>query len=599
MFGILGSFSGCVRAFFLGPCFDRHSVSGTTAITPTTTSSATRLLLWNDQEQQHIESYDGRLSEHSFAELYSNHLPPWLVERLQACGWEYPTLIQERALNAIFFGETDVRKTNNHKRKDAAGTTGTTKEQDANEQVLTIPNSMVIQAQTGSGKTLTYLLPLVAKLQHRSAIQAMIVVPTRELGLQVAKVAKRLASGAPHKILIMSLLQGSTLKRQRAWAWAETPQVVIGTPCELLDMVQYGGLPRINSIQYVVVDEVDACLVHQSGASLGTATGGANGSNNGGAGSSDKDTKAIASALHILLGKHLSPTYSVDDGTMFLDDPNMAALGQGALSSTTNVKRHRQFQSRQTIFASATIPQHRHFLKQCQANQWTLEQPLFVCTSPGEAMPPTLQHGYLVCSKMDLKVAALRRILKKLTSTDTTTANTNAGTSTSSSGQKKILIFCDAIRPMEEMAMAIARDFGGVYYQEGKALGDHQPAVSVLRMEDSLSQRAGATDVFRSESSPLTILLTGDMAARGLDIPGITHVVHFDLPPNADTYLHRSGRAGRFGRKGQVLSIVTPEQEFVLERLTNALQLSDRLACVGRQKVAKKSNNVIDADESR
>jgi len=67
----------------------------------------------------------------------------------------------------------------------------------------------------------------------------------------------------------------------------------------------------------------------------------------------------------------------------------------------------------------------------------------------------------------------------------------------------------------------------------------------------------------------------------GLDIPDITHVVNFDLPPDADTYLHRAGRTGRFGRPGQILSIVPKEQEFVLQRLTNKLNVDAR--CVGRQ----------------
>ena len=609
-----------VKAFILESSFHRRPSLGaltstTTATTistlQTTRTSTRRLFLSNEEEQQqelatepstpqrgrplHFSSYDGQLSEHTFAELYSDHVPSWLMERLQKCDWIYPTLIQERTLNALFVTAPETASTDPTTTTTPAATT------------TTIPNSMVIQAQTGSGKTLTYLIPLLAQIQHRSAIQAMIVVPTRELGLQVAKVAKRLASGAPHKILIMSLLQGSTLKRQRAWAWAETPQVVIGTPCELLDMVQYGGLPRINSIQYVVVDEVDACLVHQSGASFGTSSSSSSTNSLGSGNDSEKDTKALASALHILLSQHLSPTYSVDDGTMFLDDSNRAALLQGSSSSSssslsssslsTAAKRTRPFQSRQTIFASATIPQHRHFLKQCQANQWTLEQPMFICTSPGESMPPTLQHGYVVCATKELKVAALRRLLKKLTAAAETATppapTTTIPTTTSTTHpKKKILIFCDTIRPMEEMAQAIAHDFGGVCYQEGKTTEDDEsqapPMVSVLRMEESLSQRAGATDAFRSDSNPLTFLLTGDLAARGLDIAGITHVIHFDVPPNADTYLHRSGRAGRLGRKGQVLSIITPEQEFVLERLANALQLSDQMTCVGRQKVVKK-----------
>lgn len=510
-----------------------------------------------------LQSCDASLSDETFSELYSDHLPGWLLENCKANGWERPTLIQERALDA-FFG-IDQKK-----------------DEDDDDNDISPPNSLVIQAQTGSGKTLTYLLPLLAQLENRSAIQAMIVVPTRELGLQVATVAKRLV--APRKFLIMSLLQGSTLKRQRAWAWAETPQVVIGTPSELLDMVQYGGLPRINSIRYVVVDEVDACLLHKSGAALAASSSSSSASSNpmgiGG------DNKALASSLQILLSKFLSPTYAVDDGLDY--ESSLGLLGG---DSTSRPKR--RFRHRRTVFASATIPQHRHFLKQCRANQWTLEEPIFVCTSPGEALPPTLQHAYLVCASMDKKLAALRRVITKLHQPPPPSSNT---TTTTTTMDKKILIFCDTSRPMEEMAKAVAHDLQGIFFQEGKVdftdsttmSAAQSSLVSVLRMEDSLTQRAGATQAFASEGRPGTmrVMFTGDLAARGLDISGITHVVHFDLPPDADTYLHRSGRAGRLGQKGQVLSVITPEQEFVLQRLSNALQLTD-LSCVGRQKTTK------------
>ncbi len=467
------------------------------------------------------QSYDALLSDQTFTELYGDHLPEWLLDKCKACGWIYPTLIQQRALDSFFCIDGEGEETP--------------------------PNSMVIQAQTGSGKTLTYLLPLLAQLENRSAIQAMIVVPTRELGLQVATVAKRLA--APRKFLIMSLLQGSTLKRQRAWAWAETPQVVIGTPSELLDMVQHGGLPRINSIQYVVVDEVDACLVHKSGATLSATS------------ASSGDNKPMASSLHMLLSKFLSPTYNVDYGI----DDEMILPGDSIYSSSK-----RKFRYRQTVFASATIPQHRHFLKQCKANQWTLEEPIFICTSPGEALPPTLQHAYMVCASVDKKLATLRRLITKLHQ---------------SQSNKKILVFCDTFRAMEEMGLAVTKDLEGTYYQEGKTDLTENSVVSILRMEDSLSQRAGATQAFASDGT-MRVMFTGDLAARGLDITGISHVVHFDLPPDADTYLHRSGRAGRLGQKGQVLSIIAPEQEFVLQRLSNALQLRN-LQCVGRQRMTK------------
>jgi superfamily II DNA/RNA helicase len=256
----------------------------------------------------------------------------------------------------------------------------------------------------------------------------------------------------------------------------------------------------------------------------------------------------------------MSPTYAEEEEDTMI------------LPGDSKTKQKRKFRTRQTIFASATIPQHRHFLKQCKANQWTMEEPVFVCTSPGEALPPTLAHGYMVCQSKEKKFATLRRVVKKV-----------------ESSIYKILVFCDPSRPMEEMALALAHDVSGEYYRDGRSdleTMKSEPIISVLRFEDSLTQRAGATKAF-SENSEFRVMLTTDLAARGLDITGITHVVHFDLPNDADTYIHRSGRAGRLGQRGQVLSVLTTDQEFVLMRLSNALNLD--LKCVGRQNAKKKA----------
>ncbi len=73
---------------------------------------------------------------------------------------------------------------------------------------------VILQAQTGSGKTLSYCLPILSKVNpNRSAIQAVIIVPTRELGLQVAGVLKQLVSNSPEKVLIMSVVEGSHNRR--------------------------------------------------------------------------------------------------------------------------------------------------------------------------------------------------------------------------------------------------------------------------------------------------------------------------------------------------------------------------------------------------
>jgi len=243
----------------------------------------------------------------------------------------------------------------------------------------------------------------------------------------------------------MNLLQGSQLRRQRAWAWAETPQVVIGTPVELLDMIQYVGLPRISSIKTVVVDEVDACLVHKSGTKLqGRTTARGN----------TGDSKALSSSLHTLLSKYLSPTYADESDEAIHDDGGIVIKDDTGNSDSTTTIPKRKIQQRQTIFASATIPQRRHFLKQCKSNQWTLEEPMFVCTSPGEALPPTLKHGYMLCQAKERKISTLKRIVQRV-----------------SSPNNKVLVFFDSgYLPLEGYGAMFAADLdGGVLYRMAKS----------------------------------------------------------------------------------------------------------------------------------
>ena len=463
---------------------------------------------------------DATLSELSFGELYPDDIPDWLLERSSSCGWKYPTIIQERAMNSILGG-----------------------------------NDVVLQSQTGSGKTLAYLLPLLSKIQpNRAAIQGVVIVPTRELGLQVSRVAKRLTAGQTG-IMVMSVLQGSQNKRQRAWAWSEPPQLVIGTPQELTNMVKFGGI-KYNSVKYVVVDEVDACLLNNSGQFQLSSSG----------------------ALHELLSRYLSPTY---------EEAPPPEFQETTIKLETSTPR--RLNSRQTVFCSATLPQHRHFMQQCVSNQWTTSKdPVYVCASPGDLLPPTLTHGYMVCASQEKKFSALRRLLKKL------------------AAKKRILVFCDPNRPMMEMAQVLAEELNGIVWQEHfgeEQEGDTEAIVSVLNFDDSLSQRASAMLGFQGldggrvegrrfeeeekEDSTLRIMFSTDLAARGLDVQDVSHIIQFDLPRDGDTYVHRSGRAGRLGRSGKVISIITPQQEFVLDRLSNKLNLD--LKCLARQQGNKKA----------
>jgi len=190
--------------------------------------------------------------------------------------------------------------------------------------------------------------------------------------------------------------------------------------------------------------------------------------------------------------------------------------------------------------------------------------------------------------------------MKKELSSSGSSSNTDGDSS-----PNKVLIFCDPIRSLETLAEIIAKDWNGVIWKEGYATKEedgYNAVISVLRREDSLGARAAAMDGFRGpgdntglatnnnssneniqKDNKLRILLSTDLAARGLDISNISHVINFDLPNDGDTYVHRGGRAGRLGRQGKVMSLISADQEFVLERLANKLSLD--LRCVARQEV--------------
>lgn len=500
---------------------------------------------------------DAALSDQTFSSHFPS-LPSWLSARAEECGWKYPTLIQRRAIEAVLEG-----------------------------------NDVIIQSQTGSGKTLAYLIPLLASIDcSRSCIQGIVVVPTRELGVQVARVARRLAAasidGGSEKLMIMSALQGSTNKRQRAWARSDPPHLVIGTPLELCELVKSGGI-KYHAVKFVVVDEVDACLLNNSGTIV-----------------SSKSSKSLnisgSGPLHELLSRYLSPTY--EEPTDEMEELALAV----PVSESSRIISHGT--DRLTVFVSATIPQHNHFLKQCIQNQWMVREPVYVCASPGELIPPTLKHVYVVCKSPEQKMVGLVRMIAK--------EMNKTVDSSEQSEVNRVLIFCEPKRPLEQMSEILQQQL------QFKLKDTHDVTTNVLRYEDSTSTRIAVMDAFcgsktylggrimdediynddiddlstdtdtvinsiQSESGltkrrELQILLSSDLPARGLDIADISHVINFDLC-EGDTYVHRGGRAGRLGRKGLVMSLITSDQEFVLERLANKLGLN--IQCIARQQSKK------------
>lgn len=151
-----------------------------------------------------------------------------------------------------------------------------------------------------------------------------------------------------------------------------------------------------------------------------------------------------------------------------------------------------------------------------------------------------VEHIYFVCEQRD-KIDLLRRIVRM-----------------------------DSIKDSIK-ALAFVRDIGSLSVLAEKLQYMNVP-VAVLHSEADKTERATAIQQFRSGKVPL--LLATDVAARGLDIEGLTHVVHLDPPQDASQYVHRSGRTGRMGQSGTVISIVTPREERDLKKLGREIGLS-------------------------
>jgi superfamily II DNA/RNA helicase len=136
-----------------------------------------------------MDSYSPGTSAELARSLADLPLPAWLAERAKSLGFAQPTPVQAAAVGPIVRG-----------------------------------SDAIVIAQTGSGKTLSYLLPILATVRPVSSAQALVLVPSRELAAQVARVARRLAAGSPDRLLVMALLDGSGARRQRLWIKAQPPQ---------------------------------------------------------------------------------------------------------------------------------------------------------------------------------------------------------------------------------------------------------------------------------------------------------------------------------------------------------------------------------------
>lgn len=320
----------------------------------------------------------------------------------------------------------------------------------------------VLTAETGTGKTLAYLLPLLAAVDHQvAATQVVVVAPTHELAIQIQRVAMQLVQDAGWSLRTLLLVGGTSLDRQLDKLKAK-PHVVVGTPGRLIDLLRLRKL-KLERLRALVVDEAD-----------------------------------------LLLGSEARPA--------------IEALVRAAPAG------------RQLLFASATM---RPDARAAVAALAPAALDLAVAAAPVNA---DLVHLWLGCERRD-KPDLLRRLWHALQ-------------------PERTLVFVHQDERAEEIAAKLEY---------------HQVPVADLHGAFRKEERKEAMEEFRAGRA--RVLIASDLAARGLDLPGVSHVINLDVPTDPQAYLHRTGRTARAGRKGSAITLMTPQEERVIARYEEALKI--------------------------
>lgn len=338
------------------------------------------------------------------------------------------------------------------------------------------------QAQTGTGKTAAFGIPLIEKIDPKNPnIQGLIIAPTRELAIQVSEELYKL--GYDKRVKLLSVYGGQDISRQIR-ALKNNPQIIVGTPGRILDHINRRTL-KLENVNTLVLDEADEML------NMG-----------------------------------------------FIEDINTI------LSNVPD--------TRQTLLFSATMPGPIRKI----ANTF-MKEPVEVKIKSKEMTVENIEQFFVKAAERE-KFDVLSRII-----------NVHQ--------PELAIIFGRTKRRVDELSHALS--IRG-YMAEG--------------IHGDLSQAKRMSVLRQFKENKIDILVATDVAARGLDISGVTHVYNFDIPQDPESYVHRIGRTGRAGKSGMAITFVTPREmgylriveETTKKRMTPLRPPSEDEALLGQQRVA-------------
>lgn len=356
-------------------------------------------------------------------------------------------------------------------------------------QVSAIPlilsgKDLVGQAQTGTGKTAAFAIPIVEKCRRGRKPFTIILEPTRELAVQVAEEMHKI--GKHKKITVLPIYGGSSIERQIK-TLQRGVNVVVGTPGRVIDLINRKIL-SLSDIKIVVLDEADEML---------------------------------------------------DMG--FLDD--IVTI----LKETPD--------ERQTLLFSATMPQQIMNI----ARRYMTNPEKIQVNTKDLVIPEIRQLFYEVGEES--RINALSRLLDV-------------------EDPELAIVFCHTKREVDDVSLKLSQ----LGFNAGAIHGDFTQA----RRDEVMRKFKGGT---------LDILVATDVAARGLDIKNVSHVINYGIPQNSDSYVHRIGRTGRAGKSGIAITLITPREYKQLRMIERtAKTVIDRKKLPSRADVLKAKEENIAKD---
>ncbi|MFK8242590.1 MULTISPECIES: DEAD/DEAH box helicase [unclassified Facklamia] len=307
-------------------------------------------------------------------------------------------------------------------------------------------NDLIGQAQTGTGKTAAFGLPMLNKLDNKiKGVQGLVIAPTRELAIQVQEELFRLGKGLRARVYVV--YGGSPIGKQIDRLKNNAPQIIVGTPGRILDLIRRRALD-LTYLQTLVLDEADEML------NMG-----------------------------------------------FIDD----------IRSIIEVTPP----SRQTLLFSATMPNEIRQL----AEQF-LHNPTHVKIEAKQMTADLIEQYFIKC-RDDEKFDILTRLLDVQM-------------------PKQAIVFCRTKKRVDEV---------------GRGLSLRGFNAELIHGDITQQKRTSVINQFRN--GEIELLVATDVAARGLDISGVTHVYNYDISQDPESYVHRIGRTGRAGNEGSSMTFVT------------------------------------------